>query len=234
MSYELPLGATLDVVYGFRPGGTLTVEARFNGSGITEKGGYGEVPRIGFKMHLPASADAFTYYGRGPEENYQDRSSGTFKRVFRSSAAAEYVPYVRPQECGHHTDVSWLEIGGLSIVAADSTFEFNALRCRVEDLDGEEAVQRDYQWQNFSPEDEHNPAFAKNRLRRQTHVNDVPVRDEVELCIDYRMAGVGGYDSWGARPEAERNLWSNRDYAFGFALVPASATKPSKAVRLMY
>ena len=235
VSYELPLGTSLDVVYGFRPGGTLSIEARFNGNLTAEKGGYGEIPRIGFKMHLPAAeADAFSYYGRGPEENYQDRNSGSFKRVYRSRASAEYVPYVRPQECGHHSDVSWLAIGPLTVVAADSTFEFNALRCRVEDLDSEEAVTRDYQWQNFSADEEHNPDFARNRKRRQTHINDVPLRDEVELCIDYRMAGVGGYDSWGSRPEAERNLWSNRDYAFSFAIVPASAARPAKAVKWKY
>ena len=234
VSYALPSDASMDVVYGFRPDGTLKVEARFNGNGRTERGTFTEVPRIGLKMRLSATADRFTYYGRGPEENYWDRCTGTFKEVYESSAAAEYVPYVRPQECGHHTDVSWLAIGGMTVVAADSTFEFNALRCRIGDLDGEDAVQHDYQWQNFTPDEVHDTLRAANRMRRQTHVNDVPVRDEVELCLDYRMAGVGGYDSWGSRPEPERNLWSNRDYAFSFTLVPTAVTRPAKAVRQQY
>ena len=38
-------------------------------------------------------------------------------------------------------------------------------------------------------------------MRRQTHVNDIPVRDFVEVCLDYRQMGLGGYDSWGKRPD---------------------------------
>ena len=78
-------------------------------------------------------------------------------------------------------------------------FEFNALRCAVEDLDSEEAVQRDYQWENKGPLTENDPAKAKNRLRRQTHINDYVERDFVEVCVDYAQSGVGGYDSWGVK-----------------------------------
>ena len=36
------------------------------------------------------------------------------------------------------------------------------------------------------------------------------------------MGGVGGYDSWGQRPERERCLWSDRSYAYSYLLVPGS------------
>lgn len=104
---------------------------------------------------------------------------------------------MRPQECGHHIDCEYLSIGGLAI--RSDRFEFNALRCAVEDLDSEEAVQRDYQWENKGPLTENDPAKAKNRLRRQTHINDYVERDFVEVCVDYAQSGVGGYDSWGSR-----------------------------------
>jgi beta-galactosidase len=42
----------------------------------------------------------------------------------------------------------------------------------------------------------------------------------VELCLDGRQSGVGGYDSWGATAEKERTLWSNRDYSFSFLMEP--------------
>ena len=157
-----------------------------------------EIPRLGFRFRL--DADAFRYLGRGPVENYWDRCSGTFKSIWKSKASREYYPYVRPQETGHHTDTDWLQAGGVSVLAGAEPFEFSVLRQRVEDLDG-------------------------GLEKAQTHISDVPVEPFAEVCIDYRMSGVGGYDSWGARPETERTLWSDRSYTYSFTLSPRKAQK---------
>ena len=228
--YALPFATALEVDYILSADGVLRVSARYDGLMAERRM---EIPRLGFRMRLPASADRFSYFGRGPQENYCDRNSGAWLGLYESSAQAEYVPYVRPQECGHHTDCAWMRIGKMSIVA-DERFEFSALRQCVEDLDSEEAVAHDYQWPNFSPGDRKDPQAAKYVLRRQHHVNDVPVRDYVELCIDGGQIGVGGYDSWGSRPEADKILWSDRNYAFSFTLVPESVVKGEKAVKYDY
>ena len=153
--------------------------------------------------------------------------------LYTSSAAAEYVPYVRPQECGHHTGCYWIEIGGMTFVA-DSLVEFNALRNSIEDFDSEEAVQHDYQWSNFDPDEPKDQSVAKNVLRRQHHIDDIVPRDYVELCIDMMQSGIGGYDSWGARPEESRTLWSDTDYGFGFTIVPQKTMSGTKAVKYRY
>ena len=212
--YTLASGNTFTVRYALS-GASLLVDYSFKGVASERPI---EVPRIGFRMRLPVSADKFSYFGRGPQENYWDRCSGSFMGLYESSASGEFVPYVRPQECGHHTDVQMLSIGGLKILGHG--FEFNALRCTVEDLDSEEAVQHDYQWANRDPAEPHDPAKARNILRRQQHVNDYVARGFVELCLDGRMSGVGGYDSWGATAEKERTLWSDRDYSFSFFMEP--------------
>ena len=215
-------------IYKFASLAYLFVDYRLYGNGLLVEYTFGgiptkkpiEVPRIGFRLRLPASADSFRYFGRGPQENYWDRNSGYPIGLYESSADAEFVPYVRPQECGHHTDVAWLEIGDLRVFDPHANFEFNALRCSVEDLDSEEAVQHDYQWPNKDPQYVRNPKDARNILRRQQHVNDYVPRDFVELCIDGQMSGVGGYDSWGATAEKERTLWSDRYYTYAFSLIP--------------
>ena len=81
--------------------------------------------------------------------------------------------------------------------------EFNVLRNSIEDFDSEEATAHPYQWNNFSAEAiaNHDEAKAKNNMRRQHHIDDIQPRNFVELCLDWRMQGVGGYDSWGSRPE---------------------------------
>ena len=157
-----------------------------------------EIPRLGIRFHV--ADDEFSYFGRGPLENYWDRASCTFKSIYSSGASKEYYPYVRPQECGHHTDVNWLTIGGLTV---QGLFEFNALRQTIEDLDG-------------------------GITKSQTHVTDVPFRDFTEVSVDYKMSGIGGYDSWGARPEPDYTLWSTESYSYCFTLIPSK--KPVKTV----
>ena len=183
-----------------------------------------EMPRYGVRFRLPERMDAFAYFGRGPEENYWDRKAGTFVDRYETSARRECFPYVRPQETGHHCDTEWIDFGELLIVA-DSTMEFNALRCTVEDLDGEQAVGRDYQWHNWTKSDSNEVDKARNAMRRQTHVNDIPVRDFVEVCLDYRQMGLGGYDSWGKRPEESVTLRTGKLRDWGFTLVPKRARK---------
>ena len=157
-----------------------------------------EIPRLGVRFRV--ADDAFSYFGRGPVENYWDRASCTFKSIYKSAASKEYYPYVRPQECGHHTDVNWLSIGGVTV---QGLFEFNALRQTIEDLDG-------------------------GLKKSQTHITDVPFNDFTEVSIDYRQSGIGGYDSWGARPEPAYTLWSDENYSYSFTLIPSG--KPSKYV----
>ena len=184
--------------YVIYPDGTLKIQVQTAPGSDTDV----EIPRLGFRFRV--TADNFRYFGRGPVENYWDRASCTFKRVWKSSASAEYYPYVRPQETGHHTDTDWLAIGGLSVVRTEANpFEFNALRLTVEDLDG-------------------------GMEKSQTHLCDVHPRDFTEVCIDYLQSGVGGYDSWGARPEKERTLWNTESYSYSFILTP---DKPQKAIR---
>ena len=218
----------MTVSYTLLPNGLLRIESAFQGA---ESKKPQDIPRIGFRFRVPEND--FRYFGRGPVENYIDRNSGTFKSLFTTTAAAEFYPYVRPQETGHHTETEWIATKHLTVVA-DDTFEFNALRHSVEDLDSEESG-RPYQWNNFDTPPVHDEELAaKTHMRRQTHLCDVPDRDFTEICIDGAATGVGGYDSWGSRPEPSRTVWSNQSHAFGFTLVPAKAVKTDKAIRYAY
>ena len=225
--YALPSGCSMEVDYALLPSGLLKVSAAYKGVGERPI----DIPRIGFRFRV--KEDDFQYYGRGPVENYVDRRSGTFKSLFTTKASAEFYPYVRPQETGHHTETEWLATKQLTVVA-DGLLEFNALRHSVEDLDSEES-DRPFQWNNFDNPPVHDEEAAlKNHMRRQTHLCDVPDRDFTEICLDGAANGVGGYDSWGSRPEPSRILWSNSRLDFGFTLVPARALRQKKAVSFAF
>ena len=185
------------------------------------------VPRIGVRFHLPSDMNQVEYFGRGPGENYIDRNASSFVDLYRTTADQMYTNnYVRPQENGHRTDTRWVELtrkGGKGLlIRADSTIGFNALRNSVEDFDSEEAISRPRQWTNFTPEEvaNHNEEKAKNVIRRMTHVNDITPRNFVEVCIDMKQQGIAGYDSWGDRPLPEHTLPANKEYHWGFTLMP--------------
>ena len=75
------------------------------------------LPRLGYEFTLPGEIQEFSYYGSGPYESYRDLCHAGYISRHESTAKAEYVPYVRPQEHGNHTAVKWLRIGGMEFSA---------------------------------------------------------------------------------------------------------------------
>ena len=51
-----------------------------------------------------------TWFGKGPQETYEDRKESGIKKKHSSSVEAQYVPYIMPQEHGNLTEISWLKI----------------------------------------------------------------------------------------------------------------------------
>lgn len=248
VNYLLPAGNLYIVNYTIYPSGAVNVTARFTSTDMDaaqtevsestrtatftpgrdaarKEASKLNVPRIGVRFRLPASMNQVEYFGRGPAENYLDRNAGSMVGLYKSTAEELYFPYVRPQENGHHTDTRWVSLStgkkGL-LIQADNTIGFNALRNSIEDFDDEEATGLSRQWSNFTPEQvaNHDEAAAKNVLRRQHHINDITPCDFVEVCIDLKQQGVAGYDSWGSRPEPAYTLPANREYKWGFTLIP--------------
>lgn len=248
VNYLLPAGNLYIVNYTIYPSGAVNVAARFTSTDMDaaqtevseatrtatftpgrdaarKEASKLNVPRIGVRFRLPASMNQVEYFGRGPAENYLDRNAGSMVGLYKSTAEELYFPYVRPQENGHHTDTRWVSLStgkkGL-LIQADNTIGFNALRNSIEDFDDEEATGLPRQWSNFTPEQvaNHDEAAAKNVLRRQHHINNITPRDFVEVCVDLKQQGVAGYDSWGSRPEPAYTLPANREYNWGFTLIP--------------
>ena len=91
------------------------------------------LPRFGYELELPEHSNEFTYYGRGPLENYCDMCHGSHVGTYESSAEAEYVNYVRPQEHGNHADVKWLRIGNLEFLS-ETGMEINVSNYSTEAL----------------------------------------------------------------------------------------------------
>lgn len=157
-----------------------------------------EIPRFGMIMTLDKQFDNFTYYGRGPWENYNDRNAAANIGIYQSKVADQYVPYTRPQENGYKTDVRWLtltnesgkgiKIDGLQPICVSALNNF--------------------------PED-----FDPGLTKKNQHSSDITPRNEVVLSIDLAQRGLGGDNSWGAYPHKQYRLEA-KEYHYGFIIKP--------------
>ncbi len=230
VGYALPYGASYNVTYRVYADGVVGVQGSYRGS--RDKNAV-MLPRLGMRMVMPGNMLYTKYLGRGPHENYCDRKAGADIGLYSAHVDEYYYPYVRPQENGHHVDVSYIAVGknkqgnGGLMISADSLIEFNIHRNLISDFDGEDS-HRPYQYYNRTANESRNPAHYRNKRPRQTHINDIEPRNLVELCIDYRMQGLGGDDSWHSKPYPQYTIPADRNYNWSFKMVPIRTFSEAK------
>lgn len=178
----------LTIEYRILPDGTMEVcEELVPGSSLPE------IPEIGMMFILHGQLDTITWYGRGPHDNYWDRKTGARVGLFSGAVRDQFVPYLRPQECGNKTDVRYacLTQGakgpGLRIEASP-LMEVCAL------------------------------PWTPQELEAHDHPHKLPPSQHTVLRVNYKQMGVGGDDSWGAPTHDEFTLPSNRTYTFKFTV----------------
>ena len=158
-----------------------------------------DIPRFGMIVRLSGNYSQFSYYGRGPWENYNDRNTSSFLGIYSGDVADQYVPYIRPQENGYKTDLRWLTLtnknGEGLLVEGLQPLSGSALHFESADFD---------------------PGLTK----KQQHTTDIHPRYEVFLHIDLEQCGVGGDNSWGAWTHKQYRL-EDKAYSYSFMLKPA-------------
>ena len=184
----------------------LVLEYIINGQGMTdismdltvEAKGLPEIPRYGMTFKLPGSLNKVEWFGRGPHESYWDRKTSAAIGRYSGSIWDQYFPYVRPQETGNKTDVRWMAV-------RDDTG--NGMMASGEPLLSTAVHQYDYDRLDF---------VSKAQRHGRTYVKPGNI---VTWNIDLKQMGVGGDNSWGARPHDAYTLHA-QDYSFNFRLQP--------------
>ncbi len=137
------------------------------------------LPVIGFDMVFPERFEYFSWYGRGPWENYIDKKESTVIDVYRQTVTEQYQPYIFPQESGNKCDVRWAGLtdfnGNGLLFIGEPVFEISALHYTAEDLD-----------------------------KAQHHYELVP-REETIVRLNYRHGGLGS-NSCGPDPMEKYRL----------------------------
>ena len=200
--YDMPeVHARLTLTYEIHNGGVVCVT-----QGIAFDDSYTELPemlRFGMVMEVPYTMDNSHFYGRGPIENYADRRYSQRLGIYRQTADEQFYPYIRPQETGTKGDIRWwnqIDTEGRGIkVTADKPFYASALHYDIATLDeGDE--------------------------KRQRHPSQLSKSQFTVLTIDSDHCGVGGIDSWGARPLEQYRLPAI-DRTCTFTITPIAADK---------
>ena len=156
-----------------------------------------DVPRIGVGLALRPGLERVAWYGRGPWESYSDRLASTVVARFESTVADEYVPYILPQEHGHHVDTRWLSLTdgtgfGLE-VEGRPTIGFSASHFTAGDL------------------------FAAR------HTTDLVARRQVFLSLDHAQRGLGT-SACGPDTLPQYRLLEP-SYRFGYVLRPVASSR---------
>lgn len=148
--------------------------------------------KFGMDLAIPAEFNHLTWRGFGPDETYVDRQFGAKYGTFSNKVADNVAAYVIPQACGNHTGVRYAMLtneSGIGLkITGDQVLEFSAL------------------------------PYTSHELESAYHHYELPPVYKTVLSINAKEMGIGGDDSWGARPESCYELPANQNYEISFMI----------------
>lgn len=153
--------------------------------------------KVGFTMELPAAYSKAEYYGRGPEENYPDRKTGSFLGRYSRAVKDFFEPYAKPQDMANREDVSWValrdESGSGVLFAGLGRMSATVL------------------------------PYTADELAAAAHPTDLPANpDRTRLDLDAAVLGLGGA-SCGPIPIERDIVKAGAARHFGFVIRPLGA-----------
>lgn len=155
-----------------------------------------EIPVIGNSLTLPKEFSNVAWYGKGPDENYIDRQSGYEIGIYKKTVDDFFIDYIKTQETGNRIGTRWVSLtndNGVGLLAkTEVPIEFSALYYTAEELTN---VMHSYQ---------------------------LGEKENITLRLNQRQMGLGGDNSWGAKPFTAYLNPSDKTYEYSFTLKPVS------------
>ncbi|MCK5834130.1 MAG: discoidin domain-containing protein, partial [Lentisphaeria bacterium] len=155
------------------------------------------LPRIGYSMTIPKEYKEFTYYGRGPINNYNDRESAQFIQKYETTVKEQVLNFPKPQDMGNRENVRWCALtkGWLGKTGAVfiATGDMSVSATPYTDLD----------------------------LATKGHLYELPKAGDTVLHLDAKVSGLGGNSCGQGGPLSEDRAYASQRN-FGFIIRPAS------------
>lgn len=194
--YHMPkLDAMLQIEYSVSFSGKIDISMHF----IPGSKPLPEIPRFGMHMVIPSEYEIFSWFGRGPHENYADRKTSAAVGLYKSLVWDEFHPYVRPQETGNKCDVRWFALqnkeGSGILIVGENYLNASAWNFTQDDID----------YVPFNVERKHGGSVCK--------------KDLIWINIDDLQMGVGGDNTWGAKVHPEYTI-TPEERIYSFSIYP--------------
>ena len=182
---------TTNQIWTVYPDGSIELQ-----SSITSNRASLVLPRLGYVMKVSQQYANFTYYGRGPIDNYADRKSGQFIEQHTNTVAGEFVNFPKPQDMGNHEDVRWCALtnqtGKGAIFIATDRLSVSAL------------------------------PYSAMDLILASHPYQLPKAGDTYLHLDCAVTGLGGNSCGQGGPLVEDRVLADQ-HNMGFIIRPANS-----------
>ena len=164
------------------------------------------LPRIGYALQLPARMSRYTYYGRGPWNNYNDRRTGAFIEQYQSTVADQFVAFPKPQSNGNREEVRWCALtdaagNGIEFIAGDQPLSASAL------------------------------PWSALEMTLAPHPYQLPASTGTHLHLDAAVTGLGG-NSCGQGGPLEPDRVKSQPRSMSFILRPVSQGRFTETARV--
>ena len=163
---------------------------------VTGSEGSINLARMGYEVLLSKDLTNYTYYGRGPQNNYNDRSTGAFIEQHNSTVKEQFVHFPKPQDMANREDVRWATLtndkgNGIMVVSTEgmstSALEWNSVE-----------------------------------LTEAAHPYQLPASKGTWLNIDKKVNGLGG-NSCGQGGPLAPDVVKSGENSVGFILRPVKS-----------
>ncbi|MDC5810205.1 beta-galactosidase subunit alpha [Vibrio europaeus] len=150
------------------------------------------IPVIGLDLGINGEFDQVTYYGRGPEENYQDSKQANLIDVYHSTVADMFENYPFPQNNGNRQHVRW---------------------AALTNRNGTGLLVKPQQEINFSAW-----FYTNQNLHQAQHTIELEKSGYITLNLDHKLMGLGS-NSWGSEVLDSYRVYMD-EFRYGLTLVP--------------
>ncbi|WEM45034.1 beta-galactosidase subunit alpha (plasmid) [Photobacterium sp. DA100] len=153
------------------------------------------IPVIGLDLGINSDFDQVKYYGRGPEENYQDSKQANLIDIYQSTVADMFENYPFPQNNGNRQHVRWAALtnrhGAGLLVKPQQEINFSA-------------------W-----------FYTNQNLHEAQHTIELVKSGYITLNLDHKLMGLGS-NSWGSEVLDSYRVYMD-EFRYGLTLMPLQA-----------
>ncbi|EAR53973.1 evolved beta-D-galactosidase, alpha subunit; cryptic protein [Photobacterium sp. SKA34] len=153
------------------------------------------IPVIGLDLGINGEFDQVQYYGRGPEENYQDSRQSNMIDVYSTTVADMFENYPFPQNNGNRQHVRWAALA---------------------DKHGTGVLVKPQQEINFSAW-----FYTNQNLHQAQHTHELEKSGYITLNLDHQVMGLGS-NSWGSEVLDSFRVYMD-SFRYGLTILPITA-----------